>query len=48
MLEQAAHTDCAYSVPVGVQDQVGSSPGQPGLVSDLEVGGPECSRRAGT
>jgi len=26
----------------GVQDQVGWSPGQPGLVPDREVGGPAC------
>jgi len=29
-----------YSVPGGVQVQVGWGPGQPGLVPDLEVGGP--------
>ena len=26
----------------GVQDQIGWSPGQPGLVPDLEVGDPAC------
>ena len=30
------------SIPGGVQDQVGWGPGKPGLVPDLEVGGPAC------
>ena len=36
----------APSIPEGVQDQVGWGPGQPiiGLVLDMEVGGPACSR----
>ena len=44
MREQAAKRGCGCSVPGGVQDQVGWGPGQPGLVSDLEVGGPACDR----
>ena len=35
------------SVPEGVQDQVGWGPGQPGLVLDMEIGGPACSREFG-
>ena len=30
------------------KDKVGWGPGQPGLVPDLEVGGPACGRRVGT
>ena len=47
-LAQAAQR--AYGCPItgGVQDQVGCDPGQPGLVPDLEVGGPACSREVGT
>jgi len=30
-----------------VQGQVGWGPGQPGLVLDMEVGGPACSRGVG-
>jgi len=30
------------SIPGGVQDQVGWGPGQPGLVFEVEVGGPAC------
>ena len=32
----------ALSIPGGVQGQVGWGPGQPGLVLDVEVGGPAC------
>ena len=32
------------SIPGGVQGQAGWGPGQPGLVFDMEVGGPACSR----
>jgi len=35
---------CGCFIPGGVQDQVGWGPGQPGLVSDLQVGGPACGR----
>lgn len=34
--------------PGGVRDQTGWSPGQPGLLPDLEVGGLACGRRART
>ena len=44
MLEQAAQRGCGCPVPGGVQSQVGLGPGQPGLVLDMEVGGPACSR----
>ena len=37
----------APSIPGGVQAQVGWGPGQPGLVLDVEVGGPACGRRVG-
>ncbi len=30
--------------PGGVQGLVGCGPGQPGLVPDLEIGGPVCGR----
>ena len=33
--------------PAGVQDLVGWGSGQPGLVLDMEVGGPACSSRVG-
>jgi len=48
VLEQAAQRGCGYSVPGGVQGQVGWGPGQPDLVPDLEVGGPLCDRGTGT
>ena len=38
----------APSIPGGVQVQVGWDPGQPGLVLNMEVGGPACSRGVGT
>jgi len=44
VLEQAAQKGCGSPIPGGVQDQDGWSPGQPGLVPDLEVGGPACGR----
>jgi len=34
-------------IPGGVQGQVGWGPGQPGLVLDVEVGGPACGRGVG-
>ena len=34
-------------VPASVQGQVGWGPGQPGLVLDMEVGGPACDRGIG-
>ena len=42
MLERAALRGCGCSVPGGVQGQVGRGPGQPGLVLNVEVGGPAC------
>jgi len=37
----------APSIPGGVQGQVGWGPGQAGLVLNVEVGGPACSRSQG-
>ena len=37
----------APSIPGGVQGQVGWGPGQPGLVLNVEVGGPACGRGVG-
>ena len=34
-------------LPGGVQGQVGWGPGQPGLVLNVEVGGPACGRGIG-
>jgi len=48
VLEQAAQKGCGSPIPGGVQDQDGWSPGQPGLVPDLEVGGPACGGGFGT
>ena len=48
MLEQAVQRGCGCLVPGGVQGQAGWGPGQPGLVLDMEVGGPTCSRGVGT
>ena len=42
VLEQAAQRVCGYPIPESVHDQVGWSPGQPGLVLDMEIGGPAC------
>ena len=47
MLAQAAQRGCGCPVPGGVQGQVGRGPGQPGLVPDLEVGGPAYGRGGG-
>ena len=44
VLEQAIQRVCGYSVPGGVQDQIGWGPGQSGLVPDLEVSGPACGK----
>jgi len=40
VLEQAAQRGCGCPAPGGVQGQFGWSPGQPGLVLHMEVGGP--------
>ena len=37
---QAAQRDCGCPIPGGVQGQVEWGPGQPGLVLDMEFGGP--------
>lgn len=44
-LEQAAQRDCGCPIPGG---QVGWGPGQPGLVLNMEVGGPACGRGVGS
>ena len=44
---EAAQKGCECPVLGGVQDQVGRGPGQPGLVLDMEVGGPACGGRVG-
>ena len=44
VLAQAAQRGCGCLVPRGVQGQVGWAPGQPGLVLNVEVGGPACGR----
>ena len=47
VLARAAQRGCGCPIPGGVQGQVGWGPGQPGLVPDLEVGGPACCRGFG-
>ena len=47
VLEQASQRGCGCPVPGGIQSQVGWGPGQPGLVLDMEVGGPACGRGGG-
>ena len=47
MLAQAAQRGCGCPIPGGVQGQVGWGPGQPGLLLDMEVGGPACGRGVG-
>ena len=47
MLEQAAQRDRGCPVPGDVQGQVGWGPGQPGLVLNVEVGGPAYGSRVG-
>jgi len=42
VLEQAAQIGCGCPIPGDVQGQVGWGPGQPGLVLNMEVGGPAC------
>ena len=48
MLEQAAQGGCGCSASGGVHYQIGWVPGQPGLVPDVEIGGPACGRGVGT
>jgi len=42
VLEQAAQRGCGCPIPGGVKGQLGWGSGQPGLVLNLEVGGPAC------
>ena len=42
VLEWAAQSGCGCLIPGSVQGQVGWGPGQPGLVLNVEVGGPAC------
>ena len=42
MLEQTAWKGCGCPIHGGVQGQVGWGPGQPGLVLNVEFGGPAC------
>ena len=37
-------SELTWSIPGGVQGQAGWGPGQPGLVLDMEVGGPARGR----
>ena len=48
ILEQAAQRGCGCSTPGGVQGQVGWGSGQPGLVLNVEIGGPAQGRGVGT
>jgi len=48
VLAQAAQRGWGYSVPGGVQGQVGWGPVQTGLVLDLAVGNPACWSGVGT
>jgi len=45
--EQAAQRSCGCPITRGVQGQVGWGPWQPGLVLDMEAGGPSCDRGVG-
>ena len=47
VLAQTAQGGCECPIPGGVQGQVGTGPGQPDLVLDMEVGDPACSRGVG-
>jgi len=42
VLAQAAQRGCGCPVPGGGQGQIGWVLGQPGLVLNVEVGGPAC------
>ena len=48
VLAQAAQRGFGCPIPEGVQGQFGWGTGQPGLVPDLEVGGPACGGGVGT
>ena len=45
--EQASQRGCGCHISGGAQGQVGWGTGQPGLVLNVEVGGPACSREIG-
>ena len=47
VLEQAAQRGCGCLIPEGVQGQVVWGPEQPGLVLNVEVGGPGCGGEVG-
>ena len=47
MLEQAAQRGYGCPIPGDVQGQVGWGPRQPGLVLNVEVGGPACGSGVG-
>ena len=47
MLEQAAKRGCGCPILGGVQGQVGWGSGQPGVVLNVEVGGPACGTGVG-
>jgi len=47
VVEQAAQRVCGCPVHGGAQGQVGWGPGQPRLVLNVKVGGPDCSRGIG-
>ena len=47
VLAQAAQRGCKCPIPGGVQGQVGWGPGQHGLILNVKVGGPACSRGVG-
>ena len=47
VLEQAAQRGCRCPILGGVQSRVGWGPGQPGLVLNVEIGGPACGRGVG-
>ena len=47
VLEWDAQRGCGCPIPGGVQGQVGWGPGLPGLVLNVEVGGPACGEGVG-
>jgi len=47
VLAQAAHRGCGCPIPGGVQGRVGWGSGQPGLVLNVEDGGPACGGGVG-
>ena len=47
VMERAAQRGCGCAIQGGVQGHVGWGPGQPGLLLDMEVGGPACGRGFG-